>query len=103
MWPKSKQFIPLKNQIYPYSQLYETKGIWNLPHSGGNGSLGDLLSTNSVPSIKPVPRICGIKLAIQSQYLINSHIDQTIKILKIQHVPPQLWDCLRMVLIHLEI
>lgn len=31
----------------------------NLPHSDGNGSLGDLLSVNSVPRIKPVPRICG--------------------------------------------
>lgn len=30
----------------------------NLPHSEGNGSLGDLLSANSVPRIKPVPRIC---------------------------------------------
>lgn len=31
-----------------------------LPHSGGNGSLGDLLSVNSVPRINPVPRICKI-------------------------------------------
>jgi len=27
------------------------------PHSGGNGSFGDLLSTNSVPRIKPVPLV----------------------------------------------
>jgi hypothetical protein len=27
------------------------------PHSAGNGSFGDLLSTNSVPSINPSPRV----------------------------------------------
>lgn len=29
-----------------------------LPHSVGNGVLGDLLSVNSVPEINPIPLIC---------------------------------------------
>uniref|UniRef100_A0A0V0H9E4 Putative ovule protein n=1 Tax=Solanum chacoense TaxID=4108 RepID=A0A0V0H9E4_SOLCH len=31
-----------------------------IPHSGGKGSLGDLLSVNSVPCSKPVPLISPI-------------------------------------------
>ena len=46
----------------------------NLRHSGGNGSLGDLLSVNSVPRIKPVPRICRaehVKLVSVMHFIFN--------------------------------
>lgn len=47
----------LSNNMIPI--LMETfHNTTYIPHSGGNGLLGDLLSVNSVPKTNPVPLIC---------------------------------------------
>ena len=38
-----------------------------LPHSVGNGVLGDLLSVNSVPEISPIPLICKKTKSVDTQ------------------------------------
>lgn len=61
----------------------------NVPHSAGKGSLGDLLSVNSVPRINPVPRIFRTRDVSDEQPETRTYIniDQIHKI-----IPHQQWD-----------
>lgn len=57
MSQKHPKILPETEFLHSTLTKVKAKERWNLPHSGGNASLGDLLSVNSVPRIKPVPRI----------------------------------------------
>lgn len=62
------------------TQITKHYKFGSLPHSGGNKSVGDLLSVNSVPRINPVPRICtytfNFKHILYEQLMYNRHWNQ---------------------------